>query len=77
MGDVLGGGREDGDKSGEQMARANGIHLLYNAWGQKSLNIDHVFYSGFKALEFSTIRDIYSGIQFISDHYPVAAVLEF
>ncbi len=49
----------------------------YNAWGQKSSNIDHVFYSGFKALEFRTVRDIYNGVQFISDHYPIAAVLEF
>ncbi len=64
-------------KDARETAPVTDKYGSYNAWGQKSLNIDHVFYSGFKALEFRTIRDIYSGVQFVSDHYPVAALLEF
>ncbi len=52
-------------------------HGSYNAWGQSSAVIDHVFYSGFKALEFRTVREVYNGVQFVSDHYPVSALLEF
>lgn len=40
--------------------------------------IDYIYYSGFSACpEFATITQSYAGIPFISDHYPVKAVLVF
>ena len=51
----------------------------YNAWGMDSQPIDYIYYSGFKkkALSFETLDRSYAGKPFISDHYPVVAVLKF
>jgi endonuclease/exonuclease/phosphatase family metal-dependent hydrolase len=50
----------------------------YNAWGKASSPIDYIFYSNFaKALSFETLDKPYAGKPFISDHYPVVAVLKF
>ena len=50
----------------------------YNAWGKESKPIDYIFYSNFaKALSFETLDRSYAGKPFISDHYPVVAVLKF
>ena len=50
----------------------------YNAWGKESKPIDYIFYSNFaKALSFETLDKSYAGKPFISDHYPVVAVLKF
>lgn len=51
----------------------------YNGFTGKSKTglIDHIFYRGFKGLEFVVDRDSYAGIQFISDHWPVYADLAF
>ena len=48
----------------------------YNGWGQSNSVIDHIFYRGFKGIAFHTIRDVYDGVQYMSDHYPVSAVLQ-
>lgn len=47
--------------------------------GQDDQNmIDYIYYSGFTACpEFQTLDTTYEHIPFISDHYPVRAVLEF
>ena len=39
--------------------------------------IDHIFYSDFTPLEYHTIMDRWNGVQYISDHYPISALLEF
>ena len=40
--------------------------------------VDHVFYSGFPVcIRFETVNQPWEGIQFISDHYPVYAILKF
>ena len=39
--------------------------------------IDHIFYNGFTATEYKTVRDGWKNIDFISDHYPVYAILKF
>lgn len=40
--------------------------------------IDYIFHSGFsKCLSYEVIYKEYEGVKYISDHYPVAAVLEF
>ena len=51
----------------------------YNAWGYgRAEQIDYIYYSGFrKALSFRTVTDTFASRPFISDHYPVMAVLEF
>ena len=50
----------------------------YNAWGKASDAIDYIFYSDFsKALSFETLDRQYAGKPFISDHYPVVAVLKY
>ncbi|MBR5735398.1 MAG: endonuclease/exonuclease/phosphatase family protein [Bacteroidales bacterium] len=50
----------------------------YNGWGKTSQAIDYIFYSGFsKAVSFETLDRQYAGKPFISDHYPVVAVLKF
>lgn len=48
----------------------------YNGWGQSNSVIDHIFYRGFKGVRFRTVTDVYEGVQYMSDHYPVSAVLE-
>lgn len=50
----------------------------YNGWGNASESIDYIWYSGFGGcVEFATLRDSYGGVPFISDHYPIMAVLKF
>lgn len=43
-----------------------------------STRIDHVFYRGFSSCsKFVTVRQSWEGHKFISDHYPVYAILKF
>ena len=49
----------------------------YNGWGTTTSAIDHIFYSDFTPLEYHTIMDRWNGVQYISDHYPISALLEF
>lgn len=48
----------------------------YQGWGTASEIIDYVYFKGFSSCEsFKTLNEPYVGIPFISDHYPVKAVL--
>ena len=39
--------------------------------------IDHIYYSDYlKAVEYYTIMDEYNGIKYVSDHYPIYAILK-
>ena len=49
----------------------------YNNWGKSSQVVDHIFCSGFIPREYSTVRQRYEEVPYISDHYPVSAFLEF
>ena len=50
----------------------------FNGWGKSSSTIDHIFYSGFRSCtQFETVTKPYADRKFISDHYPVKAVLVF
>ena len=54
--------------------------ITYNGWGatDRGSAIDYIYESGFKATpSFETITKTYKDVPFISDHYPVAAVLVF
>lgn len=49
----------------------------FNGWGTTTSTIDHIFYSGFTPVSYHTIMDRWNGVQYLSDHYPISAVLEF
>lgn len=54
--------------------------ITYNAWGktQQQSQIDHVYYSGFdRCDEFSVLTKKYENRSFLSDHFPVIAVMVF
>ena len=50
-----------------------------NGFGDTSSRkqIDHIYYSDYlKAVEYYTIMDEYNGIKYVSDHYPIYAILK-
>lgn len=52
----------------------------YNAFGSRTGSIiDNIFYSktGLKSLRYRTVTTAFAGISYISDHYPIYAILEF
>lgn len=50
----------------------------YHGWGKESEVIDHIYYSGFSACTlFEIVKKPYLDRKFVSDHYPVRAVLIF
>lgn len=55
-------------------------HLAtFHAWGKEDTQIiDYIFYKGFSScISYETVRKGYDDRRFISDHYPVKAVLVF
>lgn len=48
----------------------------YHGFGKYSTKIDHIFYAGLTPLEYRTVNKTYEGVTYISDHYPVVALLE-
>ena len=54
--------------------------LTYHGWGTVSGTppIDFVFYKGFASCEkFEAVRQPYLGVKYVSDHYPVKALLHY
>ncbi len=50
----------------------------FNGWGRSKQIIDYIYYSGFSSCtEFQTIQKKYAERPFISDHYPIKAILIF
>lgn len=50
----------------------------FNGWGEHDKVIDYIYYSRFsKCLQFTVLDKKYVGVPYISDHYPIAAVLQF
>ena len=50
-----------------------------NGFGNSSSRkqIDHIYYSDYlKAVEYYTIMDAYEGVTYVSDHYPIYAILK-
>ena len=68
-------------KDGFQNARASAVvsddHFSYNGWGKSQSTIDYVWYKGFNCTRFETVTKSYYERTFISDHFPVKAVLVF
>ena len=55
-------------------------HLpTFNGWGKADKDIiDYIFIKGWsKCISYETVRKPYMDRKFISDHYPIKAVLEF
>lgn len=49
----------------------------YNGWGNSSKIIDHIFFSDFKISQYCTVNQAWSGVTYISDHYPIYCFLRF
>lgn len=68
-------------KEGFQNARETAVvtddHFSYNGWGKASSTIDYVWFKGFTCTRFETVTKPYAERTFISDHFPVKAVLVF
>ena len=74
-------GKLDPMKAGFQNARSSAVvtddHFSYNGWGRSQSTIDYVWYKGFTCTRFETVTKPYYDRTFISDHFPVKAVLVF
>ena len=68
-------------KEGFQNARSAAVvtddHFSYNGWGKAHDTIDYVWFEGFTCTRFETVTKPYYERTFISDHFPVKAVLVF
>ena len=65
------------DALGRQVAVTDPLGT-YQGFGKSNLIIDYIFYDGFSACPlYKTLTDTYAGKPYISDHYPIEAVLEF
>jgi endonuclease/exonuclease/phosphatase family metal-dependent hydrolase len=50
----------------------------YNNWGKNSDILDHICYSGFsECQEYQTVTKRYADRKFVSDHFPIMALLVF
>lgn len=52
----------------------------FHAYGKRTERdvIDYIYYNGFnRCLQFKTVDEQYAGVKYISDHYPIMAVLRF
>ena len=61
-------------------ARTGDAYGTFNGFSNpsSSTKIDHIFYRDFSSCsKFITVRQKWEGYQFISDHYPVYAILKF
>lgn len=61
-----------------QAAETTDFLASFNGWGKKSSIIDYIYYTGFaRCPEFHTITKKFADKPFISDHFPIKAILEF
>lgn len=68
-----------GALSARATAKKSDNSRTFNNYGTSSTaQYDHIFYAGFSAAsEFKTVTERWAGLAFISDHFPVYAVLRF
>ena len=58
-------------------AKDSDTRTSYNGWGKAASEIDYIWYKGFdECLSFKVITDEFAGKPFVSDHYPVVAILK-
>ena len=63
-----------------QTAKVTDNDQTWHDWGKVTGNppIDYVFYAGFKKCDrFDVVRQPYEGVDYVSDHFPVTAVLRY
>ena len=59
-------------------AKKTDSRATFNGWGSEARKIDYIYYSGFSdCTEYETIVKQYKDIPYISDHYPIRAVITF
>jgi len=66
--------------SAREAAKSSDKGTTFNDWGDERsfATLDYVYYSGFKGASlFEVVRKPYAGHKYVSDHYPVRAVLEY
>lgn len=65
-------------KSAREVAFKTDKGDTFNGWGKSKGVIDHIYFSGFDSCPvFEVVRKPYQDRTFISDHYPIQAVLVF
>ncbi len=65
-------------KSARVYAEVSDTTASFNGWGTSSQVIDYIYYSVFPECKmFKVLNETYEGVDYISDHYPVVALLEF
>lgn len=59
-------------------AKKTDSRATFNGWGSDARKIDYIYYSGFSdCTEYETIVKQYKDIPYISDHYPIRAIIRF
>ncbi len=66
---------KDGFQNARETAVVTDDHFSYNGWGKAKSTIDYVWFKGFSCTRFETVTKPYAERTFISDHFPVKAVL--
>ena len=65
-------------QSVRKVAEKTDNHDTFNGWGKGSGVIDYIYASGFSAYpEYQTVTKRYADRKFVSDHYPICAILVF
>jgi endonuclease/exonuclease/phosphatase family metal-dependent hydrolase len=53
-------------------------HTTYNGWGSGTGLLDNIFYTNtMTAIEYHTVLDTYNSVKYISDHYPIYAIIKY
>lgn len=65
-------------KDARRTAVVSDDHHTYNGWGKAHDSIDFIWYKGFgSCIEYQTVTRAFMDRNFISDHFPIKAVLMF
>ena len=68
---------KDNFRNAREAAVVTDDHFSYNGWGRSQSTIDYIWFNGFSCTRFETVTKPYYDRTFISDHFPVKAVLVF
>ena len=75
---VFSGIKGFGFKSARLEAVVGDSYKTFNGFGKYSSTLDHCWFKGFDGVKrFTTVREKYAGVPYISDHYPIEIVLKF
>lgn len=70
--------KDYGFKSARLEATVGDSYKTFNGFGSGSQTLDHCWYKGFSRVSrFTTVRDKYAGVPYISDHYPINIILNY